>query len=507
MTPVDVSSDAVSDAYRGQWDLYWTSRGTVIPHGFLPLLDEWQDIDARERRLSIESQTPILIDPQGRIDPRLAAFFRRSRFSRLAIGSRQAYAKDYRLFFSFLWSRSKNWDEADPDDLDDYEAWRRRSTDNPSRISGAKWQRELAAFKLLYDWAVGHGHVRRSPVVMLTVRARDGSVVEVAANSAKDVRTANVKWVTPRTFRLWRDIGLRGYTAAGLPETGWRGRNGGRNTAFAELLFESGLRLREGGCLLTIEVPDAVLRQTYYEGTVAAAIAKRRQRMFYVHAEAIKAVTTYMATGRRAAIRRAQRRGAYDHLVGKRIVTKIMLGRTRILAWEDSAGIRGESSISSLDADERRRLFILGPTGLEPLQLWLTESGMPMRHESWEKVFDAANERCHRHGKPISLFPHACRHSFALKMLITLQRGLDQRFGLNAEERQHLRDVYEGAFPLVRDLLGHQSEDTTRMIYLEPVNGIRLAQILDDTEDLSGILSRVATASRLVMDVGPDGEP
>ncbi len=83
---MDVSSEAVSDAYRGQWDLYWTSRGTVIPRGFLPLLDEWQDIDARERRLSIESQTPILIDPRSRIGPRLAAFFRRSRFARLATG-------------------------------------------------------------------------------------------------------------------------------------------------------------------------------------------------------------------------------------------------------------------------------------------------------------------------------------------------------------------------------------------------------------------------------------
>jgi site-specific recombinase XerD len=501
---VDVSSEAVSDEYRAQWDLYWTSRGAVIPHGFLPLLDEWRDVDVRERQLGIEDRTPILIDPQGRIDPRLAAFFRRSRFARLALGSRQSYAKDYRLFFSFLSARGRHWDEADPDDMDDYEAWRRRSSDNPSRIGGAKWQRELAAFKLLYDWAEGHGHVRRSPIVMLTVRARDGSVVEVAANSAKDVRSANVKWVTPRTFRLWLDIGLRGYSGDGLPEKGWRGRNGGRNAAFAELLFESGLRLREGGCLLTIEVPDAVWGQSYYEGTVAAAIAKRRERMFYVHDGAVKAVTAYMATSRRAAIRRAQRRGAYEQMPHKRVVTNLTLGQTRTLIWEDAVGNRGESSISTVNAEERRRLFIHGPTGLEPLQLWLTESGMPMCYESWEKVFDAANQRCHRRGKPISLSPHVCRHSFALKMLIALQRGLDERFGLDPNERKHLRDVFGGAFPLVRDLLGHQSEDTTRTIYLEPVSGIRLAQILDGTEDLPGILARAASSSRLVMDIAPD---
>jgi hypothetical protein len=101
------------------------------------------------------------------------------------------------------------------------------------------------------------------------------------------------------------------------------GRNDGRNCAFADLLFESGLRLREGGCLLTLEVPDVINGQVYYEGTVAAAIAKRRERMFYVNAEALCGIATYMATTRRAAIRRAQRKGAYDRLRGKLIVIKI----------------------------------------------------------------------------------------------------------------------------------------------------------------------------------------
>ena len=69
---------------------------------------------------------PILIDPEYRLDPVLARFLGRSRFAWLAEGTRQAYAKDYRLFFSFLWQRGKYWHEADPDDLLDWEAWRRR---------------------------------------------------------------------------------------------------------------------------------------------------------------------------------------------------------------------------------------------------------------------------------------------------------------------------------------------------------------------------------------------
>ena len=235
------------DLLGGEWLLYWTARDVAVPHGFLPLLDEWTAIDSRERALSIEAGTPILIDPAGRIDPRLAYFLRRSRFAFLAEETKHAYAKDYRLFFTFLHQREKYWDQADHEDIDDYESWRRRSEDNPRRIGGSKWARELAAFKLLYGWAVAVGHIDRSPVLTHTVRRRDGTVMEVANNRPKDVRASNVKWLTPRTFRLWRDIGLRGYTAAGLPQPGWRGRNDGRNAAFADLLFDSGLRLREAG--------------------------------------------------------------------------------------------------------------------------------------------------------------------------------------------------------------------------------------------------------------------
>ena len=68
------------DLLGREWLLYWTARDVTVPHGFLPLLDQWSAIDSRERALNIEPGTPILIDPTGRIDPRLAYFLRRSRF-------------------------------------------------------------------------------------------------------------------------------------------------------------------------------------------------------------------------------------------------------------------------------------------------------------------------------------------------------------------------------------------------------------------------------------------
>jgi hypothetical protein len=199
--------------------------------------------------------------------------------------------------------------------------------------------------------------------------------------------------VTPRTYRLWRHIGLLGYDAAGQPEPSWRGRNDGRNAAFTDLLFSSGLRLREGGCLLTLEVPDAAGGHGYYEGTVAGAVAKRRQRMFYASAAALRRVAAYAATTRAEAVRRARRRRRYEQVPGKLIVTRIGHGTRPRLAWRDEHARAADVPLGAISPDERMRLFTVGEDGLEPLWLWLGESGMPMAYESWEKVFDAANAR------------------------------------------------------------------------------------------------------------------
>ncbi|MGH3407354.1 MAG: site-specific integrase [Streptosporangiaceae bacterium] len=326
-----------ADRESREWSLYWTARGRPVPHRLVPELAE------REAAADIQARHPILIDPEFRVDPVLAGFLARSRFAWLADGTREAYAKDYRLFFSFLWQRGKYWHEADPDDLLDWESWRRRGQQPGRGIGGSKWQRELAALRLLYDWAEKKGHIGRSPVLVHAVRLRDGTTVMAADQAPRDVRSADVKWVTPRTYRLWRDTGLLGYHADGQPDLSWRGRNDGRNVAFADLLFSSGLRLREGGCLLTLEVPDAVSGHGYHEGSVAGAVAKRRERMFYASAAALQRVAGYIATTRAEAVRRAQRHRRYDQMPGKLIVTKVSHGARRKLCWRDDQGRGGAS--------------------------------------------------------------------------------------------------------------------------------------------------------------------
>src|ERR1700737_3008886 len=68
MHRMDIRSEGPRSDSDGEWSLYWTDRHTQVPSGFLPLLDEWANIDSREQVLGIERDTPILIDPECRID-------------------------------------------------------------------------------------------------------------------------------------------------------------------------------------------------------------------------------------------------------------------------------------------------------------------------------------------------------------------------------------------------------------------------------------------------------
>jgi hypothetical protein len=105
----------------------------------------------------------------------------------------------------------------------------------------------------------------RNPVATKQVMGRYGEVLTVAEARAKDARPSNVHWLTPRTWRRWIDVGLRGHTKNGVPESGWVGRLEDRNVAFVRLLVSSALRRGEGGSLLTFEVPQRRLdRGRYY---------------------------------------------------------------------------------------------------------------------------------------------------------------------------------------------------------------------------------------------------
>ncbi|MGW3690288.1 site-specific integrase [Streptomyces sp. NPDC005125] len=451
-------------------------------------------------------------------------------FSRYTRETKRNYATDIALLLTALWDRGKTWTEATPRDLENYEDWRRFAPTNPDRISGSKWDRELSAFMSLYSWAKKAGHLTRNPVLMKQVVGRNGETLMVPEQRADDARPSNVHWLTPRTWRRWIDVGLRGHTLEGMPEPGWVGRLEDRNVAFVRMLVSSGLRLGEGGSLLTFEVPKRRLGGgRYYRGKVAAEVTRsKKQRTYYVASEAIGDVESYVASSRAWAVRKAQKAGRYDRLPEMWILLEVTRGLKPKVRWCDQDGVIGERELNLLTWQERTLLFNEGPHGPEPLWLWLNERGLPFEPASWESVFRTANQRCeriltppeHLRKDPHQVFapyatPHAARHSFALFMLVVLNHLMDQRYGLTPEERRDFRLLYGDPWFMVQNLLGHASRDTTVKHYLAPVADLQLRAMLATADDrieapmpeLDAVFARIARESEGIQDIDERMQP
>ncbi|WP_410585402.1 site-specific integrase [Amycolatopsis sp. lyj-108] len=504
--------------------MFWVPQDAVRGGVRRRLLAGWEDLPAREDDVGVRAGDPIFLSPEYTVDPLLIFYSQSNKFRRYTTETRRNYATDISLFLTFLWQRCRSWIEATPRDLEDYEHWRRFAESNPLRIGGAKWDRELAAFTSLYKWAVSNYHVQRNPVAMRQVVGRDGEVATVPTARAKDARRGNVQWLTPRTWRRWIDVGLRGHTRDGVLEPGWVGRLEDRNVAFVGLLTSSGLRRAEGGSLLTFEVPALRLDGgRYYRGIVAAEVTRsKKRRTFYVAADAVGEIETYVDSSRALVVRQAQKKGRYDRLPGRRVVTEVTRGRKPVVHWRDQGGVAGYRPLDALTVRERMGLFTEGPRGLEPLWLWLNEQGLPFQVHSWDGVFTAANQRCalvltppsrlgfdpHQVFAPYAT-PHSARHSFALFMLVVLNTLMDQRYGLSAEERRDFRQLYGDPWFMVQCLLGHATRETTVQRYLAPVADLQLRPMLlgaaepvnAPMPELDELFARVARDSEGIQDL------
>ncbi len=464
-----------------------------------------QSLVARERSLGLLPGQPFLLRPDGEPDVDVLAFFASSSFKLLSDQTRLSYAKDLRLFFSFLESQSKPWRTSTQADLLDFEHWRRRDPANPHRVSGAKFSRELAACKKFFDWQRRRGTLN---VALAGVHAGSRHEPDGPSLRPRDTRTTRVKWLTPRAFQQWRDVGLAGHRLDGSSDPSWRGRNDGRNLAFADLLWSSGLRLREAGTLLLCELPEHDANARYLRATLGDAVAKGRGRDFWMSSDARRGLEAYAVSTRAAAVSRARREGRYEDVRDPLLV--VGRDRSRLQVRDTAVGQVRTVTLGQLDARDRARLFIEGANGPEPATLFLGESGLPIRYESWEAVFTEASRRCARLSVPVSCYPHMLRHSFALRMLITLLHAFDRRMGLTPEERRDYRMLFGDPWTLVQTLLGHANPQTTRDIYLEPVSGLQVDLFLnaeqfgDSDTDFTDFVQRHLAATGLVNTGGED---
>lgn len=506
------------------WRVFWVPQNATRAGVRRRLLKGWDDLPAREEQVGVRAGDPVFLSPDHQVDPLLTLYGQSRKFRRYTTETRRNYVTDISLFLTFLWSRDRAWTDATQRDLEDYEHWRRFAENNPIQIGGSKWDRELAALTNLYRWAVANRHVARNPVAMKQVLGRDGTVSTMPLARAKDARRSNVHWLTPRTWRRWIDVGLRGHTRDGVPEPGWIGRLEDRNVAFVRLLTSSGLRRAEAGSLLAFEVPTRRLDGgRYYRGQVAAEVTRsKKPRTFYVAADAIGDIETYVDSTRAWAVKQAQKKGRYDHLPEIRVVTEVTRRIKPVVRWRSRDGVAGERALDDLTARERMVLFTEGPRGPEPLWLWLNEQGMPFQIHSWDGVFTTANQRCariltpprqqgfdpHKVYAPYAT-PHSARHSFALYMLVVLNTLMDEKYGLTPEERRDFRQLYGDPWFMVQNLLGHASRETTVDRYLAPVADLQLRSMLTGATEtitapmpeLDAVFARIARESVGIQDL------
>ncbi|MFI1522809.1 site-specific integrase [Kitasatospora cineracea] len=514
------------------WRVFWVPEAH-LRRGVRPgLVPGWEDLPRREATVGVYPGDPVFLSPDYQVDPLLGLYVQSRTFRFYKEETKRNYATDIALLLTFLWGRGKSWRQAEGRDLNDFEFWRRSAPENPGQVGGAKWNRELAAFTSLFRWAKKSGLIAVNPVEMREAVLYDGSVGEAAANRAKDARSSNVRWLTPRTWRLWVNTGLRGIGRDGGRQYGWAGRLEDRNVAFVRTLTSSGLRRQEAGSLLTFEVPRVPAPGVRYcHGRVAAGVTRSKAtRTFYVSVDAVGDVETYMDSSRAWAVARAQRAGRYERLAGVRLVTEVVPGMKPQVRWVEADGTCGVRELGKFTWRERMLLFTEGPQGPEPLWLWLTEEGLPMRPHSWNGVFTAANQRCEqvlappkgRRVDPHRVYwptahPHAARHSFALYMLVVLNELMDRRYGLSASERRDFRLLYGDPWFMVQGLLGHASRETTVSIYLAPVRHLQLSSLLavvaaplgEPAGGADGVFARVAREADGVVDIdtrlSPDG--
>ncbi|WP_091305580.1 tyrosine-type recombinase/integrase [Amycolatopsis tolypomycina] len=445
----------------------------------------------RQERLT--DGTPYLLSPTFRYDVDLNDFFRSAVMAQRAPLTQQGYARDLAAFLSFLWSARgrRSWRDASEADHLAYLVWRRQDPAGP-RVSGATWDREVAAVNQFYRWALQAGHVQAHPIPQTSRRPLPAGAGWAGSRTLDEQRPATyshdgvrdrVAWLPPAAYRAWRDVGLRGYGPDGLPRPGFRGRWATRNALFSDLMVRTGLRLQEQSALTTFEVPPGGgAASGYRRFWLPAAIAKGASaRWVYVPGGVLGDLHEYLTIDRAAVVAEAQADGRYWRV-------------RRPLVVEDPArpvvaraGVARSVDVARLGPGERRRLLVEGECGLEPAALWLGEQGWPITMSRWKGVFAEGNDRCRAAGLAAHCHPHMLRHSFAVVTLEQLQRGHLAALGeLTAAQRGQYTRIFGDPLDWVRRRLGHRSVVTTQ-IYLHALAELemetRTALVPDGWED------------------------
>ncbi|MGK5738898.1 hypothetical protein [Micromonospora sp. URMC 103] len=349
----------------------------------------------------------------------------------------------------------------------------------------------MAAANSFYRWQVEAGNLRVNPIPQRPTRSRPVEAGRIAAQASQTPATYShgagrkcITWLPASSYRRWRDVGMRGYTTAGLPDPRFRGRWASRNAAFCDLMVRTGLRLSEQAALTVFEVPLDRGYGGYRRFWLPPAAAKGGSaRWIYVPMSVIADLIAYFEIDRATVIAEARAAGRYARMRRPLVVPDPM----RPVAVRHHVGGRQRIKIANLDDEDRQQLLIDGPDGLEPAAFWLSEYGLPVAVPTWKHLFATANTRCQRKSLSLRAHPHMLRHTYAVLTLEQLQRGhIDVLGEQTSVQRAQYTRVFGDPLDWVRRRLGHQSVTTTQ-IYLDSLAELemetRMALVPDDWED------------------------
>jgi len=238
---------------------------------------EWREAAA------IPARTPFLLSPTFEYDVGLNSFFLSGDMLCRAWNTQDGYARDLKAFLNFLWhNRNRTcWRNATTADHLAYLTWRRKDPAGP-RVDDATCDREVTAVNRFYDWQVSANNLAENPIPQrarrppppTTGRRGGGETATTAATYSHGAGREKIEWLPPATYRRWRDVGMRGYTARGLPDSAFRGRWAARNELFSDVMVRTGLRLAEQTALTVFEMPRDRGLGGYQRFWLPSAIAK-----------------------------------------------------------------------------------------------------------------------------------------------------------------------------------------------------------------------------------------
>lgn len=206
----------------GSWylDFYAFKRPLVPVDDLAP---EAGDVLVRARRNGAREGTPVFLDPAGRADALVNAFWRDPDVRRLKPSTVRRYARSLKVWLDFLHSLDVRWDQVSRSELAAFKEWRLSAEENPRTVVAGSFCVDQAAIHRFYRWAAEQHGVENPVRLRVIGETFFGSKVTRLEATPSGIRRADVKWLTPEAFRLWRNLGLRGFTADGMPSARWKG--------------------------------------------------------------------------------------------------------------------------------------------------------------------------------------------------------------------------------------------------------------------------------------------